>query len=216
MKYFNLFLLSLFIYFFSEISCLSRSLYFGKQKCFYDHYYSQMNIVLTYKILDTDIKMSDMNKNIFFISIHGMEKMTFKSFYGTKLSGKFSYNIEESDKYKICISTSDKELFKYKKYLHLEFKIQSSDELYDAHSAKAKDFQKVNFTMQKIDSKVKAIEIMQNYENDIEDKFSRNQIKSSTRLAFISACQIIIICIVGIYHVFSLRKIFKDKIWAPF
>ena len=213
MKFFNLFL---FIYFFSSISCLSRSLYLGKEKCFYDNYYSQMNIVLTYKILDTDLKMSDINKNIFLISIYGTEKYTYKTFHGTKLSGKFSYNIEESDKYKICISTSDKELFKYKKYLHLEFKIQSSDELYDAHSAKAKDFQKVNFTMQKIDSKVKAIEIMQNYENDIEDKFSRNQIKSSTRLAFISACQIIIICIVGIYHVFSLRKIFKDKIWAPF
>jgi len=213
MKCFNLFL---FIYFFFEISCLSRSLYLGKEKCFYDNYYSQMNIVLTYKILDTDIKMSDMNKNIFFISIYGMEKFSFKSFHGTKLSGKFAYNIEENDKYKICISTSDKELFKNKKYLHLEFKIQSSDELYDVNAAKAKDFQKVSYTMQKIDSKVKAIEVMQNYENEIEDKFSRNQIKSSSRLAFISVCQIIIICIVGIYHVFSLRKIFKDKIWTPF
>ena len=98
----------------------------------------------------------------------------------------------------------------------MEFKIQSSDELYDENSAKSKDFQKVNDTMQKINSKVDAIEVMQQYQIEIEDNFSKNQIKSSSRLVFLSICQIIIICIVGIYHVFSLRKIFKDKIWTPF
>ena len=148
--------------------------------------------------------------------MQAMEKNTFKIFYGSKLSGKFSYNIEESDKYKICIYSSDKDLFKNKNFLHMEFKIQSSDELYDENSAKSKDFQKVNDTMQKINSKVDAIEVMQQYQIEIEDNFSKNQIKSSSRLVFLSICQIIIICIVGISHVFSLRKIFKDKIWTPF
>ena len=188
----------------------------GKQKCFYDNYYNQMNIVITYKILDTDIKLSKINKSLFQVTMQGVEKDVFKVFYGSKLSGKFSYNIEESDKYKICIYSSDKDLFKNKKFLHTEFKIQSSDELYDEHSAKSKDFQKVNSTMTKIDSKVNAIETMQKYQVEIEDNFSRNQIKSSSRLVFLSICQIVIICIVGIYHVFSLRKIFKDKIWTPF
>ena len=188
----------------------------GKQKCFYDNYYNQMNIVITYKILDTDIKLSKINKSLFQVTMQGVEKDVFKVFYGSKLSGKFSYNIEESDKYKICIYSSDKDLFKNKKFLHIEFKIQSSDELYDEHSAKSKDFQKVNNTMTKIDSKVNAIETMQKYQVEIEDNFSRNQIKSSSRLVFLSICQIVIICIVGIYHVFSLRKIFKDKIWTPF
>ena len=213
MKIINIILLFLFI---TNISSLSRGLYFGKEKCFYDNYYTQMNIVLTYKILDTDIKLANTNKSLFHVTINGIEKGTFKIFYGSKLNGKFAYNIEESDKYKICIYTSDKELFKNKQFLHMEFKVQSADELYDEHSAKSKDFQKVNRTMQNINSKVDAIASMQKYQNEVEDKFSENQIKSSSRLAFLSGCQIIIICIVGIYHVFSLRKIFKEKIWAPF
>ena len=213
MKLVNLIFLLFII---NEISCLSRGLYYGKEKCFYDNYYNQMNIVITYKILDKDIKLSKVNKSLFHISMISMEKNIYKIFYGSKLSGKFSYNIEESDKYKICIFSSDKDLFKNKKFLHMEFKIQSSDELYDEHSAKSKDFQKVNDTMQKINSKVDAIEVIQQYQMEVEDTFSKNQIKSSSRLLFLSVCQIIIICIVGIYHVFSLRKIFKDKIWTPF
>ena len=213
MKFFNIILLLFLI---NQISTLSRALYLGKEKCFYDNYYSNMNIVITYKILDTDIQLTKANKSLFHINLIGMEKSDFKIFYGSKLSGKFSYNIEESDKFKICIYTNDKELFKNKRFLHMEFKIQSSDELYDEHSAKAKDFQKVNMTMQKLNSKVDSIEAMQKYQLEVEDQFSKNQIKSSSRLAFLSICQIVVICIVGIYHVFSLRKIFKDKIWTPF
>ena len=213
MKFFNIILLLFLI---NQISTLSRALYLGKEKCFYDNYYSNMNIVITYKILDTDIQLTKTNKSLFHINLIGMEKSDFKIFYGSKLSGKFSYNIEESDKFKICIYTNEKELFKNKRFLHMEFKIQSSDELYDEHSAKAKDFQKVNMTMQKLNSKVDSIEVMQKYQLEVEDQFSKNQIKSSSRLAFLSICQIVVICIVGIYHVFSLRKIFKDKIWTPF
>ena len=213
MKLINILFSLLFI---KEISCLSRPLYLGKHKCFYDNYYTQMNVVITYKILDEDVKLKDSQKTFFEISINGVDKGGFKSFYGSKLNGKFSYNIEESDKYQICIYTSDKELFKNKKFLHLQFKVQSSDELYDANSATTKDFQKVNITMQKIDSKIGAIEVMQRYQIEVEDKFSTSQINTSSRLAFLSVCQIVIICIVGLYHVFSLRKVFKDKIWTPF
>ena len=211
-----LFKLILFTFSLNQILCLSRALYLRKEKCFYDNYYNQMNLVITYKILDTDIKLTNEQKTLFHISLFGMEKNGFISFVGSKLTGKFSYNIEESDKYKICIYSSDKELFKNKQFLHLEFKIQSSDELYDEHSAKSKDFQKVNMTMQKIDSKVNNIEVMQRFQLELEDDFSNNQIKSSGRLAILSICQIVIICIVGLYHVFRLRKIFKDKIWTPF
>ena len=213
MKFINQILILFFI---NKISCLSRALYLGKEKCFYDNYYSQMTIIISYKILDKGVKITP-GKTLFRVYISGVEKMdVFKMFYGSKLSGKFSYTIEESDKYKICISTSDKELFNNRQFLHMEFRIQSSDELYDENSAKAKDFQKVNDTMTKLNSKVESIEAMQKYQLEVEDTFSQNQIKSSNRLAFLTICQIVIICIVGIYHVFSLRKIFKDKIWTPF
>ena len=208
--------LILFILIISQISCITRALYLNKEKCFYDNYYNGMNLVVQYKITDTDIKLTSNSKSIFRISLSSDAQNFYKVFYGSKLSGKFSYSIEESARYKICIQTSDKDLFKYKQFLHLIFKIQSSDELYDEGSAKTKDFQKVNMTMQNLNSKVDSIEVMQNFQVEVEDEFSKKQIATSSRLVFLSLCQIVIICVVGIYHVYSLRKIFKDKIWTPF
>ena len=208
--------LNLYFVFINQIFCLSRALYFGTPKCFHDNYYKGMNLVITYKIMDTDIKLFNPHKTLFHINLVGTEKPEYQDFYSSKLSGKFAYNIQENDKYKICIFSSDKELFENKEFLHVEFKIQSSDELYDEHSAKGKDFQKVNTTMQKIDSKINNIEIMQNFELEMEDSFYNNQIKYSNRLAFLSILQIVIIFIVGIFHVFSLRQLFKKKIWTPF
>ena len=98
----------------------------------------------------------------------------------------------------------------------MEFKIQSSDELFDEHSAKAKDFQKVNITMQNINAKINNMDVVQKFELEMEESFYNNQIRISNRLAFLSILQIVVICIVGLFHVFSLRKLFKDKIWTPF
>ena len=208
--------LLIYIFFIAQISCVSRALYYNQEKCFYDNYYNGMNLVITYKILDTDIKLTPSTKSIFRVSLISDSHDIYKVFYGSKLSGKFSYNIEQSDKYKVCIITTDKDLFKEKQFLHLVFKMQSSDELYDEGSAKTKDFQKVNITMQNLNSKVDSIETMQNFQVEVEDEFSRKQILTSSRLVLLSICQIVVICIVGIYHVYSLRKVFKDKIWTPF
>ena len=213
MKFINLII---FILYFGSISCLARSLYLGKERCFYDNYYTNMNIVITYKILDKDVQVPKTSQTPFKITLQSENGQYFKTFYGTKLTGKFAYSFEESDKYKICIFTADKDLFKHKQFLHLVFKVQSSDELFDEGSAKTKDFQKVNITMQNLNSKVDSIETMQNFQVEVEDEFSKKQIATSSRLALLSICQIVIICIVGIYHVYSLRKVFKDKIWTPF
>ena len=201
-----------------NISCLSRALYLDKEKCFYDNYYTNMNIIITYQIMDKDVVIPPHNKNVFRVYLQSLEKGSdYKIFYSNKLSGKFAHSIEESDRYKICIYTSEKELFKNKRFLYLRFKIKSHDEIYeDENSAMGKDFHVVNETMQKLNGKVETIEHMQKYQLDLEDKFSVSQISSSSRLAYLSLCQIIIICVVGIYHVLYLRKIFKDKIWTPF
>ena len=74
----------------------------------------------------------------------------------------------------------------------------------------------VNEKVKRVLKKAETFSNIQNYQTKIEDKFSQNQIKSSRLLATLSIIQIIIICIVGLYHVYSLRKIFKEKIWAPF
>ena len=202
---------------FINISCLSRALYQGKEKCFYDNYYNKMNLIITYKILDTDVKIPKNKKNLFRISIQSMQYYdNYYVFYGTKLSGKFSHNIDKSDKYKICIVSNDNEIFGNKKFLYLQFQVQYNLEKAEEDTLMRKDFQVVDDTMNQLNTKVDYIEKMQYYQMKIEDGFSEKQINSTSRLAFLSICQIIVICIVGVYHVFYLRRIFKDKIWTPF
>ena len=207
----------LLIILFINISCLSRSLYPEKERCFYDNYYYNMNIIIRYKILDKDIKLTTSKKNLFRISIESMNYFDkYYTFYGTKLSGKFSHYIDQSDKYKICIIATDKDIFKNKKFLYLKFETQINEEKRDENTVVQKDFQVVDDTMSRINTKVDNIENMQGYQIKVEDNFSEKQINSSNRLAFLSFCQIAVIIVVGIYHVFYLRRIFKDKIWTPF
>ena len=61
MKFSNLYFFILILTI-TEITSLSRGLYYGKKKCFYDNYYNQMNILITYKVLDKDIKLSKVNR----------------------------------------------------------------------------------------------------------------------------------------------------------
>ena len=79
-----------------------------------------------------------------------------------------------------------------------------------------KDFEMVNEKMKKVMRKAETFSQIQDYHVTAEDKFSQNQIKTSRLIATLSIVQIVIICCVGVYHVFSLRKIFKEKIWTPF
>ena len=204
---------------FINISCLSRALYPAQERCFYDNYYTNMNIIIRYKILDQDINVPSSNKkNLFTIYIQSTQYIDkYYSFFGTKLSGKFSHNIDVSDKYKICIISKDKDIFQNKKFLYLQFQIQLNEEMKDtSKSALRKDFQVVDDTMNSINTKVDNIENMQGYQMKIEDNFSEKQINSNSRLVVLSLCQIVVICLVGIYHVIYLRRIFKDKIWTPF
>ena len=176
-----------------------------------------MNLIITYKILDTDVKVPKSKKNLFQIKIQSMQYYDkFYILYGTKLSGKFSHNIDQSDKYKICIISNDKEIFENKKFLYLQFNIQFNLEKAESNAVIQKDFQVVDDIMNQLNSKVDNIENMQNYQIKVEDSFSEKQINSTSRLALLSICQIIVICVVGIYHVIYLRRIFKDKIWTPF
>ena len=175
-----------------------------------------MSIIIEYKILDKDIKLPDQSKNLFRITIVSLSRKSYRFFYTQKLSGKISYSFEESEKFKICIETTNKDIFVNKKFVYLEFKVQSYDDLYDENTATAKDFFRVNDTMTKLNNKVDNIETIQDYTIKVEDSFSKKQINSSSRLVYVSLCQIAIICIVGIYHIMSLRAIFKNKIWTPF
>ena len=85
-----------------------------------------------------------------------------------------------------------------------------------SETANFKDFEKVNHKMQLISDKVEQIENMQNFANSIENTFSQNQINISRRIVIISIFQIVIIFIVGVYLVYALKMMFKDKMEMPF
>ena len=57
---------------------------------------------------------------------------------------------------------------------------------------------------------------MQNFANSIENTFAQNQINISRRIVIISIFQIVIIFIVGVYLVYALKMMFKDKMEMPF
>ena len=208
--------------FFSYSSCLYLNLLLNKEKCFYDNFYYQMVVIIRYEIMDQDLKnlTTLLSKDDRFeISVYSKsDKKVINTFKGQKLTGKFSQSIDNSGEYKICIKTNDKELFRRKRFIKLSFAIDTSeDELEDEEKVvKIKDFEMVNEKVKRVLKKAETFSNIQNYQTKIEDKFSQNQIKSSRLLATLSIIQIIIICIVGLYHVYSLRNIFKEKIWAPF
>ena len=181
-----------------------------------------MVVIIRYEIMDQDLKnltTLSSKDDRFEISVYSKsDKKVINTFKGQKLTGKFSQSIDNSGEYKICIKTNDKELFRRKRFIKLSFAIDTSeDELEDEEKVvKIKDFEMVNEKVKRVLKKAETFSNIQNYQTKIEDKFSQNQIKSSRLLATLSIIQIIIICIVGLYHVYSLRKIFKEKIWAPF
>ena len=79
-----------------------------------------------------------------------------------------------------------------------------------------KDFEKVNQKLSFLTDKVEQIENMQLLAKNVENMFSKNQIKSSKRIAWISILQIAIIFIIGSYNVYAIRDAFKNKATMPF
>ena len=72
-------------------------------------------------------------------------------------------------------------------------------------------FKWFNHKMQIINDKVDQIENMQLFANSIENLFSKNQIKISKRIVQISIIQILIILIIGVYHVYTLNNMLKER-----
>ncbi len=57
---------------------------------------------------------------------------------------------------------------------------------------------------------------MQDYQIDYEDEFSKTQFESSNRIVMMTIIQICIISFIGLWQIYSLRKVFKEKAWSPF
>ena len=79
-----------------------------------------------------------------------------------------------------------------------------------------KDFNIVDEKIKKIMKKTENIEKMQKYQIKNEDDFAQNQMNSSQILFIVTIIQLVICVIIGVYHFFSMKKIFKQKMWSPF
>jgi hypothetical protein len=212
-------LLLLFLEWIKKISCITRNLHYLEEKCVLSDFYSKSNIIITFNVTEGNFKEHELSGPNFVINIYKKEKNKLTKSYETKKTyGKFSFNVKKTDHYKICIIGKDSTIFGKEGYIIYDFMIESSLDVKQrvSESANFKEFEKVNQKMEFINDKVDQIENMQLMANSIENKFSQNQIKISKRIAQISIIQIVIIFGVGIYHVYAIKNMFKDKVSMPF
>jgi hypothetical protein len=55
---------------------------------------------------------------------------------------------------------------------------------------------------------------MQTYQTETEDEFSQTQFDSSNKIVVMTVVQIIIITVIGLWQIYSLRNVFKEKVWS--
>ena len=211
-----------FIIFFEiakNILCVSLSLNYLEEKCILNDFYSKSNIIITFNVTEGYLKEHEVKGPKFIINIYDRkENLLIKSFETKKTYGKFSLNIEKTGHYKTCIIGKDTLTFGQQRFIIFDFNIETSLEVKQRVNGTAnfKDFEKVNYKMELITDKIEQIENMQIMSNSVENTYSKNQINTSNRLVQISILQIIIIFAAGIFHVYYLKKMFKDKITMPF
>ena len=68
MSYLKLIILTITLI--TESKSIYRSFYLNKEKCYIDNYYSEMNVIMQLKILDTDLNFSQPKEDRFIIKIY--------------------------------------------------------------------------------------------------------------------------------------------------
>ena len=213
-KIYPSFLFFLFISLLTNTFSIIRDLSYSEEKCIIKNFYSKSNIIITFNITEGNIKSSKNEEPKFVINIYNKKtNKLINNFISNKTYGKFSFNIEKTSNYKICILCKDKTIFEEQKSILFDFNVESSLDVEQKGNEVAdwKDFDKVNKKMEYINDKIDQIESMQMYSNQIENSFSKNQIKTSKRVVQISLIQVAIVLAVGIYHIYSLKKIYNSK-----
>ena len=107
--------LIIFLSIISYSNSLYRAFYLNREKCYIDNYYSEMNVIMQLKILDTDLNFKPSKDDRFIIKIYDNKiGNPIQIFQTGKQKAKFSYSISKSGRYMICVSTNDKNLFNKK------------------------------------------------------------------------------------------------------
>jgi hypothetical protein len=55
---------------------------------------------------------------------------------------------------------------------------------------------------------------MQMYQVETEDEFNQTQFDSSNKIVVMTLIQIAIISAIGLWQIYSLRKVFREKVWS--
>ena len=206
-----------FIIYVTKINSLSRPLYLNEEKCIFNDFFIKSNIIITFNITEDNLTLSEnlSNKTLFIINIYNRKKNTLiKSYEVKKTLGKFAFNVEKTGHYKTCIKSNIKEIFNKKDFIIFDLKTESNLDVINNtnETANLKDFEKVNQKLSFLTDKVEQIENMQLLAKSVENNFSRTQIQSTKKIAFLTIIQIIIISIVGSYNVYAIKKAFNNKI----
>ena len=213
------FIIFLFVLF-DEIISLSRPLYKGEEKCIFNDFFIKSNVIITLNITESDIISQKETKSpLFSITIYNKKNNNLiKKYETSKMSAKFSFNVEKTGHYKTCIKSYNNEIFDKNKYITFDLRTESNlDVIHNNNeTANIKDFEKVNKKLSFLSDKVEQIENMQLLAKNVENTFSKNQINSSKRIAWISVLQIVIIFILGSYNVYAIQDAFKNKMTMPF
>ena len=214
MKHIFLSLIIFYIGLVKKIFCLSRSLHYLEEKCVMNDFYLKSNIIITFNVTEGNFREHKINGPSFVINIFNKDtNKLIRSFNTQKSYGKFSFYVERTGHYKTCIKGNDTFIFGQQRFIIYDFNVESSLDVKQLgkETANLKDFEVVNHKMQIINDKVDQIENMQLFANSIENLFSKNQIKISKRIVQTLIIQILIILMVGVYHVYTLKNIFKER-----
>ena len=215
-----LYIISTLFLLFNKIKSLSRPLAIGEEKCILNDFSIKSNIIITFNITEGNFNLQkDIKSPRFIINIYNRKNTKLiKKYETSKTSAKFSFNVEKTGHYKTCFKSLDNEIFGEKNYIIFDLNTESNLDVIHNNNETAvfKDMEKVNQKLSFLSDKVEQIENMQLLAKNVENTFSKNQIKSSKMIAWISILQIVIIFIVGSYNVYAIQNAFKIKLSMPF
>ena len=211
----GIFIISLLFFLFNNIKSLERPLHIGEEKCILNDFFTKSNIIITFNITEGNLNLkNDSSKPRFAINIYGRKtNKLIKKYETSKTNAKFSFNVEKTGHYKTCFKTYDNDVFGNENFIIFDFNTESNlDVIHNNNeTADVKDFEKVNQKLSFLTDKVEQIENMQLLAKNVENMFSKNQINSSKRIAWISILQIAIIFVIGSYNVYAIKKALNNK-----
>lgn len=122
-------------------------------------------------------------------------------------NGKFTFTVEKDGNYKICsqniLSTwmANKEMF-----IKLKIESDTTEELNISQAVKTEDINPVSDKINKIIRKAQKIVNKQIVERQKEDTSYQMQQDYSNTFISITLIQIVIVLLIGIYHIYTFRK----------